>query len=92
VAGTLADETQLPPEHIAGRWALLQIIDGGQGVPEAYRTHIFELFGQAPNGRSRGNGIGLAFCKLAVGAHGGMIWVTDTENGGATFSFTLPLA
>jgi signal transduction histidine kinase len=92
IEGSIAEDAQLPSEHIAGRWALVRVIDQGRGVPEEYRTHIFELFGQAPNGRSQGSGVGLAFCKLAVGAHGGMIWVTDAPDGGAAFCFTLPLA
>jgi signal transduction histidine kinase len=33
----------------------------------------------------------LAFCKLAVEAHGGKIWVDSQPGSGAMFSFTLPL-
>lgn len=92
ITAKVVDETNLPPDHIGGQWTLIQVTDQGPGVPEAYRTHIFELFGQAPNGRSQGNGIGLAFCKMAIAAHGGMIWVTDAPEGGAAFCFTLPVA
>ncbi|MEO8393434.1 MAG: ATP-binding protein, partial [Chloroflexota bacterium] len=41
----------------------------------------------APNGV----GLGLAFCRLAVEAHGGKIWVENLAEGGASFIFTLPL-
>jgi NtrC-family two-component system sensor histidine kinase KinB len=91
VSGYLADETRLPAGHAPGRWLVVQVVDAGPGVPEAYRAVIFELFGQAPQGRGRGSGLGLAFCKLAVAAHGGMIWVEDAPYGGALFRFTLPL-
>lgn len=37
------------------------------------------------------NGLGLAFCKLAIEAHEGKIWVeSEGTNQGCTFSFTIP--
>jgi len=35
--------------------------------------------------------LGLAFCRMAVKAHGGRIWAESPPNGGAVFHFTLPL-
>jgi signal transduction histidine kinase len=92
ISGSVADHTSLPGDHSTGQWARIEVIDNGPGVPSTYRSHVFELFGQAPNKHNRGSGVGLAFCKLAVEAHGGMIWVEDAPNGGAVFTFTLPLA
>lgn len=91
VSGEVVDETRLPAGHAPGQWLAVQVADSGPGVPESYRQVIFELFGQAPQGRGQGSGLGLAFCKLAVAAHGGMIWVEDGPDGGALFRFTMPL-
>jgi len=43
--------------------------------------------------RRRGTGLGLAFCKMAIEAHGGSIWIEEPPDGqGSQFSFTLPVA
>jgi signal transduction histidine kinase len=39
-----------------------------------------------------GSGLGLAICRGIIEAHGGRIWAANGENGGAIFSFTLPLS
>jgi signal transduction histidine kinase len=67
------------------------VIDQGKGVPEGYRELIFEKFQRVKtNSTSGGLGLGLAFCRLAVEAHGGRIWVEDAPTGGACFCFTMP--
>ena len=58
----------------------LCVTDAGPGVPAELREAIFQPFVQAkseqPASRT-GRGLGLTFCKLAVEAHGGRIWVED---------------
>lgn len=68
----------------------IAIADQGPGVPQKERERVFDKFYRAPNANSKGIGLGLAFCRLAVQAHGGEIWITDTEGGGGQFNFTLP--
>ncbi len=66
--------------------------DTGAGIPKEYQSKIFEKFGQVED-RSRprqGTGLGLTFCKMAVEAHGGKIWVESEVGKGSRFYFTLP--
>jgi PAS domain S-box-containing protein len=68
------------------------ISDTGPGVPPADRIRIFERFARLDNAtRTKGSGLGLAFCKLAVEAHEGRIWVESEPEGGSNFHFTLPV-
>lgn len=73
---------------------LLTVADTGPGVPAEMRERIFDRFAQLPSvdSRRRGTGLGLAFAKLAVEAHGGKIWVEDSSQGGSAFWIELPLA
>ena len=71
----------------------LRVADSGSGVASQMRDKIFERFVQVEGDKSsrRGHGLGLAFCKLAVEAHGGKIWVEDAQPG-ARFVVRLPHA
>ncbi|HTS87178.1 MAG TPA: response regulator [Gemmatimonadales bacterium] len=65
--------------------------DQGPGIPEQDQERVFEKFGQAQSGqRTRGFGLGLTFCRMAVEAHGGTIGVTSAPGSGATFWIVLP--
>lgn len=70
----------------------LTVSDEGPGVPVAYRTAIFTKYFRAPGETGRGTGLGLSFCRLAVEAHGGRIWVDSAPGGGAAFHVELPLS
>lgn len=76
-----------------GAGILFKIEDNGPGIPHAEQERIFEKFAKgSTNGEtSRGAGLGLAFCRQAVLAHGGTIWVQSMPGKGSTFSFVLPL-
>jgi signal transduction histidine kinase len=73
----------------------VRVRDAGAGVPAADRALIFEPFarrdrrdGDPHGGTSRG--LGLAFCRAAVEAHGGHIRVEDASPHGCVFCFDLP--
>lgn len=69
--------------------------DSGPGIPPEARARIFDKFIQLDHQALRGHkgtGLGLTFCKLAVEAHGGQIWVEQAPEGGALFCFTVPIA
>jgi len=68
------------------------VTDSGPGIPPESRQRIFDRFVRLEGIEDvKGTGIGLAFCKLAVEAHEGRIWVESEVGRGATFYFALPL-
>jgi signal transduction histidine kinase len=72
--------------------AIVSVSDTGPGISEDQRERIFIRFARGKEGRgTKGFGLGLAYCRSAVAAHGGQIWVEESESGGARFVFTLPL-
>jgi signal transduction histidine kinase len=73
---------------------ILRVSDNGPGIPDEYRDKIFERFRKIPNqpARRHGTGLGLAFCRLVIEAHGGKIWVEPNQPIGSTFALTLPAA
>lgn len=74
----------------------IRVSDHGPGVPEAYRERIFEKYARLDADANRhartSRGLGLLFCRLAVEAHGGQIWVEANEPKGASFCIRLPRA
>jgi PAS domain S-box-containing protein len=74
-------------------WVRFSVQDSGPGIPMEERDKIFQKFVRLQTERfTKGLGLGLAFCRLAVEAHGGRIWVDGKSGEGSTFSFTLPVA
>ncbi len=66
----------------------ISVHDEGPGIPPEYKGRIFEKFGQVESrqtGHKYSTGLGLAYCKLAVEAHGGKIDVDSEEGKGSTF-------
>lgn len=70
----------------------INITDTGQGIAPHVRDKIFDKFYRIRHHNApSGFGLGLAFCRLAVEAHGGTIWVESEIGKGSTFAFTLPV-
>ncbi|HEY5440040.1 MAG TPA: ATP-binding protein [Gemmatimonadaceae bacterium] len=74
---------------------LFTVADDGVGIPAEYHDIIFRKFEQVKTlhiPRVRSSGLGLAFCKLVVEAHGGRIWVkSGGDMVGSAFHFWLPM-
>ena len=74
---------------------VIRVSDDGEGLLPDDRTRIFEKFAQGATSNTRpsrhGTGLGLAFCRLAVIAHGGTITADGAPGRGAIFTLTLPL-
>jgi PAS domain S-box-containing protein len=76
-----------------GAFMQTSVQDSGPGIQAHYQERIFEKFTRVGlKDGPKGLGLGLAFCRLAVAAHGGRIWVESEPGKGAAFRFTLPLA
>jgi two-component system sensor histidine kinase GlrK len=68
--------------------------DTGPGIPKENLKEIFEKFHQLPVKTSewaKGTGLGLAFVKRIIIAHGGKVWAESAPGQGSTFTFVLPL-
>jgi two-component system sensor histidine kinase KdpD len=71
---------------------VVEIADAGPGIPAGQERRVFEKFQRAMReGHPDGVGLGLTICRAIITAHGGRIWVTNRDGGGAAFRFTLPI-
>jgi two-component system sensor histidine kinase BaeS len=78
----------------AGDGVQVDVTDQGPGLSPEELSLVFERFYRGDKARARstgGSGLGLAIVKQLVEAHGGQVWAQSDDDGGATFSFTLPL-
>jgi signal transduction histidine kinase len=77
-----------------GEHALLAVIDGCGGIPEADLPHVFELAWRGTDARSpapdSGAGLGLAIVRGITEAHHGTVRVLNAA-GGCRFEMRLPL-
>ena len=87
-----------PPEtavevraHRRGDLAVLEVEDGGPGIPPDQRAQLFERFFRLDGARASGSGLGLAIAKELAELMDGAVEV-ESEPGRTVFSLVLPLA
>lgn len=68
----------------------VSVQDRGAGVPEEFRSRIFQRFAQADSGSRTGCGLGLNISKAIIEQLGGRLDFASTAGEGATFFFDLP--
>ncbi|UKO99478.1 hybrid sensor histidine kinase/response regulator [Nostoc sp. UHCC 0870] len=81
----------LRTDNLGAEGVIVQITDSGSGVSENLKQVIFEKYevGTLMPEVSQ-LGLGLAFCKMVVEAHGGKINVENNQPKGAVFTVFLP--
>ncbi|MDT9176682.1 MAG: hybrid sensor histidine kinase/response regulator [Limnospira sp. PMC 1291.21] len=95
----LSNATKFSPRHseiiinadyLTPKGARVQVVDFGPGVPEEFRASIFNKYdiGKIVKNVSQ-IGLGLAFCKMVVEAHGGHIRVIPNQPQGSIFEITI---
>lgn len=91
--GRIIAWARLEPDHDPLS-VLIGVTDTGPGIPKETQDRLFGKFQQVStiHGRRSGTGLGLHYCKLAVEAHGGNIWVDSEPGEGSTFTLRLPVA
>jgi signal transduction histidine kinase len=80
--------------NLETEFARISVHDTGPGIPEDAQDRLFDRFVQADDSGSRkhgGTGIGLSLVKEITELHGGTVEASNRPEGGAVFSFTIPL-
>lgn len=75
--------------------AVVDVQDGGRGIPATHLARLFDRFYRVDVARSRregGAGLGLAIARWAVEVQNGSIQVASEEGRGSTFRITVPRA
>lgn len=80
--------------YVDESYAVFNVKDNGKGIPEDILSQLFKsstIKKGSSSDSSRGLGIGLSICKTIINVHGGDISAKNNIDGGALFTFTLPL-
>ena len=79
--------------HPNACWVRVSVEDRGLGIPDEFRSRIFQKFAQADSSDTRqkgGTGLGLSISKAIIEKFNGKIGFFTPETGGTIFYFDLP--
>jgi PAS domain S-box-containing protein len=85
--GENARKLLISSEKDASQGVVVAVRDSGPGLDPESLGHLFNAFYST---KPQGMGMGLAISRSIIEAHGGRLWATTNESGGAVFQFTLP--
>lgn len=91
IFGTIFLESQLSLGSFG--YVRVSVSDEGLGIPEDELDAVFDKFVQSSKTKTGagGTGLGLAICREIIHSHHGRIWANNTLDGGACFTFLLPV-
>jgi two-component system, LuxR family, sensor kinase FixL len=72
-----------------GQTVEVAVADSGHGIPAETLAHVFDPFFTT---KANGMGMGLSISRTIIDAHGGRLWAENSDDSGAAFRFTLPVA
>lgn len=79
---TPADGSVTVRAEPTGEWVEIEVADTGEGIAFAEREHVFDAFVRGDESRPDGGaGLGLAISRAIVEAHGGRIWLAESDIG-----------
>lgn len=74
--------------------AVFEVLDNGEGIPEQDLPYVFDSYAterKRSSDSTRSMGIGLSICMSIIKSHNGWMEAANRKEGGASFTFTLPL-
>ncbi len=86
-------EINITTENELGKGICIRVIDNGIGMTKEVLSRIFDKFYRKPTGNLhdvKGFGLGLAYVKALIEAHGGNINVKSSSGKGSIFEIFLP--
>jgi two-component system sensor kinase FixL len=86
--GTATDRRTTVTTRKDGTAIRVSVKDSGSGILVGDIARIFDPFYTT---KSSGLGMGLSIARSLIEAHSGQLWAENNKDGGATFTFTVPV-
>jgi two-component system sensor kinase FixL len=86
--GTANERRTIVTTRKSGTAVHVSVKDSGSGIPAGDIVRIFDPFYTT---KSSGLGMGLSIARSLIEAHGGQLWAENNKDGGATFTFAVPV-